>query len=156
MRENHFLKENGYYDEECAHEGSYGAHKGGANVNLDKCQILSFPKITDERGNLSFIEERKHVPFDIKRIYYMSSIPNGSTRGGHANPATEHVIIALNGQFTVRLRENITEKSFVLNRADCGLYIPEGIWHRIEDVSQGSIVLVLASTLYDEKDYTKN
>lgn len=125
-------------------------------MNIDKCRILRFPKITDERGNLSFIEARKHVPFDIKRVYYMNSIPHGSTRGGHANPATEHVIIALSGRFTVRLREAIAEKSFVLDNPDCGLYVSKGIWHRIEDVSQGSIVLVLASTLYDEKDYVKN
>jgi dTDP-4-dehydrorhamnose 3,5-epimerase-like enzyme len=123
---------------------------------MDKCQIINFPKISDERGNLSFIEERKHVPFDIKRIYYMSGVPNGLTRGGHANPKTEHVVIALNGIFKVRIRDKHTEKTFVLDKPDSGLYIPKGIWHQIEDLSQGSIVLVLASTLYDEKDYTRD
>jgi len=125
-------------------------------VNIDKCRILKFPKITDERGNLFFMEAGKHVPFDIKRVYYMSGIPHGSTRGGHSNPATEHVIIALNGQFTVRLREGKAEKTIVLDNPDQGLYITKGIWHRIENAAQDSIVLVLASTLYDEKDYARN
>lgn len=125
-------------------------------MNVDKCRIINIPKITGQRGDLSFIEGRKHVPFEIKRVYYISNVPNGSTRGGHANRDTEHVIIPLNGRFSVRVRDLHTEKTFVLDRSECGLYLPKGIWHRIEDVSQGSIVLVLASTLYDEKDYIRD
>jgi dTDP-4-dehydrorhamnose 3,5-epimerase-like enzyme len=125
-------------------------------MNIDKCQIIDLPRITDARGNLSFIEERKHVPFDIKRVYYISNVPNGSTRGGHANRDTEQMIIALNGRFRVRLRETTTEKIFVLDSSDRGLYIPQGIWHRIEDFSQGSIMLALVSSFYDEKDYIRD
>jgi dTDP-4-dehydrorhamnose 3,5-epimerase-like enzyme len=125
------------------------------SMNIDKCEIVNLPKITDARGNLSFVEERKHVPFDIKRVYYIGNVPNGSTRGGHLNKRTEQLIIALNGRFRVRVREATTEKTFVLDRSDCGLYIPQGIWHRIEDLSTGAIVLVLASSFYDESDYAR-
>ena len=125
-------------------------------MNIDKCQIINLPRIADAKGDLSFIEERKHVPFDIKRVYYISNVPNGSTRGGHANKDTEQMIIALNGRFRVRLRETTTEKTFVLDSSDRGLYIPKGIWHRIEDFSQGSIMLALVSSFYDEKDYIRD
>jgi dTDP-4-dehydrorhamnose 3,5-epimerase-like enzyme len=125
-------------------------------MNIDECRIVNLPEIADERGHLSFIEECKHVPFAIKRVYYISSVPSGSTRGGHANPDTEHMIIALNGRFRVRVRDTHTEKAFVLERSDRGLYLPKGIWHRIEECSEGSIVLVLASSFYDEKDYVRD
>ena len=127
----------------------------GFNTNIDKCRIISLPKITDARGHLTFIEECKHIPFDIRRVYYIYGVPNGSKRGGHMNRLTEEVVIALNGQFTVRLREAGTERTFVLDRSDSGLYIPKGVWHQIEDLSLGSIVLVLASTFYSEKDQTR-
>ena len=125
-------------------------------MTIDKCRILSFPKIVDTRGDLSFIEESKHVPFDIKRVYYIYGVPKGSTRGNHLQRVTEQVIIALNGRFTVRLRDACGEKTYVLDKPNCGLYIPQGIWHQIKDFSPGSIMLVLASTFYDEKDYVRD
>jgi dTDP-4-dehydrorhamnose 3,5-epimerase-like enzyme len=125
-------------------------------MSIEKCQIINLPRITDARGNLSFVEEHKNVPFDIKRVYYISNVPNGAIRGGHVNKDTEQLIIALNGRFRVRIRETATEKTFVLDRSDRGLYIPEGLWHRIEDFSQGSIMLALVSSFYDEKDYIRD
>lgn len=126
------------------------------NCGLDKCRIVNFPKITDVRGNLSFIEENKQIPFEIKRIYYLYDVPSGATRGGHAHKQLEQIIIALSGSFDVILDDGINQKTFFLNRPHYGLYIPPGIWRELENFSSNSVALSLVSNLYDESDYIRN
>ncbi len=126
------------------------------NGRINLCKIINFPKISDYRGNLTFIEENTHVPFKIKRIYYIYDIPGGATRGGHAHIELKQVIIALSGSFEVVVDDGYTRKSFFLNRPHYGLYIPPGIWRELINFSSNSVVLVLASTLYDENDYIRD
>jgi dTDP-4-dehydrorhamnose 3,5-epimerase-like enzyme len=126
------------------------------NCGLDKCRIVNFPKITDVRGNLSFIEENKQVPFEIKRIYYLYDVPSGATRGGHAHKQLEQIIIALSGSFDVILDDGINKKTFFLNRPHYGLYIPPGIWRELENFSSNSVALSLVSNFYDESDYIRD
>jgi oxalate decarboxylase/phosphoglucose isomerase-like protein (cupin superfamily) len=125
-------------------------------MNIAKCRIINFPKITDARGNLSFIEENKHAPFEIKRVFYLYDVPSGATRGGHAHKISEQVIIALSGSFEVILDDGDCRKSFFLNRPHYGLYVPPGIWRELENFSSNSIALTLTSTLFDEKDYIRD
>jgi dTDP-4-dehydrorhamnose 3,5-epimerase-like enzyme len=125
-------------------------------MDITKCRIINFPKITDARGNLSFIEENKHAPFEIKRVFYLYDVPSGATRGGHAHKKMEQTIIALSGSFEVIVDDGENRKSFFLNRPHYGLYIPPGIWREMENFSSNSVALVLASTLYDEGDYIRD
>ncbi len=121
-----------------------------------ECKIIEFPKITDSRGNLSFIEGSRHVPFDIKRIYYLYDVPGGATRAGHAHKMLEQVIIAISGSFDVVLDDGFSKNRFHLNRSYYGLYISSMVWREIDNFSSGSVCLVLASTFYDEADYYRN
>jgi oxalate decarboxylase/phosphoglucose isomerase-like protein (cupin superfamily) len=126
------------------------------NCGLGKCKLIYFPKVTDVRGNLSFIEENKQIPFPIKRIYYLYDVPSGATRGGHAHKELEQIIIALSGSFDVILDDGFSKKSFFLNRPHYGLYIPPGIWREIENFSSNSVTLSLVSKFYDESDYIRD
>ena len=123
---------------------------------LDKCGIYNLPKIRDKRGNLTFIEENVHIPFDIKRVYYLYDVPGGESRAGHAHKKLHQFIIAASGSFDVILDDGIRRKRFFLNRSYYGLYIPNMIWREIDNFSSGSICLVLASDLYDEEDYIRD
>jgi hypothetical protein len=123
---------------------------------IKDCRILSFPKIVDQRGNLSFIEGKSHIPFDIKRIYYLYDVPGGETRGGHAHKALQQVIIAINGSFDVELDDGHEKKTFHLRRSNEGLYLNNMIWRELTNFSSGSVCLVLASTLYDAADYYRD
>jgi dTDP-4-dehydrorhamnose 3,5-epimerase-like enzyme len=125
-------------------------------LKIVRWRIVNFPKIADARGNLSFIEENSHVPFDIKRVYYLYDVPSGATRGGHAHKKMEQVIIALSGSFDVTLDDGYHRETFFLNRPHYGLYIPPSVWREMKNFSSNSIALVLASTLYDEKDYIRD
>lgn len=122
-------------------------------MSISQCQILELPKITDNRGNLTFIEENRHVPFDIKRIYYLYDIPGGESRGGHAHKKLHQFLVALSGTFDVVLDDGFQRKTFSLNRAYNGLLIVPGIWRELNNFSTGSVCLVLASELYDHEDY---
>lgn len=124
-------------------------------LKTGKCKIIYFPKIGDRRGNLSFIEEKNHVPFEIKRVYYLYDVPSGATRGGHAHKKMESVIIALSGSFEVKIDDGFNTESVLLNRPNFGLYLPHCIWREIENFSSNSIALALASTFYDESDYIR-
>jgi dTDP-4-dehydrorhamnose 3,5-epimerase-like enzyme len=124
--------------------------------HLDECRIYNLPKIKDRRGNLTFIEEKVHIPFDIKRIYYLYDIPGGESRGGHAHQMLQQFIIAASGSFDVILDDGFRKKHFFLNRSYYGLYVPKMIWREIDNFSSGSICLVLASELYDEEDYIRD
>ena len=125
-------------------------------MGLSKCKIIDLPRITDRRGNLTFIEENNHVPFDIKRVYYLYDVPGGATRAGHAHKTLQELIIAVSGSFDVVLDDGIKRKKFRLNRSYCGLYVPSMIWRELENFSTGSVCLVLASELYDEDDYIRD
>jgi dTDP-4-dehydrorhamnose 3,5-epimerase-like enzyme len=120
---------------------------------IENCKIVELPKITDARGNLTFIEEEDHIPFEIKRVYYLYDVPGGSERGGHAHKALHQLIIALSGSFDVEIDDGTTKKTFTLNRPYEGLYICPGIWRELKNFSSGSVCLVLASNLYSEDDY---
>ena len=119
-------------------------------------KIIDLPKFLDARGNLSFVEEFKHVPFKVKRVYWIYDVPGGETRGGHAYNENQEFIIALSGSFDVILDDRKERKSFSLNRSYYGLYVPKGMWRSMENFSTNSLALVLSSTKYDEGDYIRN
>lgn len=119
-------------------------------------KIIDLPKFLDARGNLSFVEEFKHVPFKIKRVYWIYDVPGRETRGGHAYNENQEFIIALSGSFDVILDDRKERKSFSLNRSYYGLYVPKGMWRSMENFSTNSLALVLSSTKYDEGDYIRN
>jgi dTDP-4-dehydrorhamnose 3,5-epimerase-like enzyme len=125
-------------------------------MKIDKAQIIPFPKITEVRGNLSFIEGGVHVPFGIKRIYFLYDVPSGATRGGHAHKKLCELMIALSGSFDVVLDDGQEKKTFFLNRPHYGLLIPPGLWRDIENFSSNSVALALASDIYVEDDYIRN
>jgi len=116
-------------------------------------QIINLPKFLDERGNLSFIEEEKHIPFKIARSYWIYDVPGGEVRGGHAYKENQEFIIALSGSFNVVLDNGKEKKAFHLNRSYYGLYVPKGWWRSMENFSTNSLALVVASTSYDKDDY---
>ncbi len=122
-------------------------------MNLSKCKIIDLPKVTDARGNLTFIEESKHIPFAIKRVYYLYDVPGGESRGGHAHKQLQQFIIAASGSFDVIVDDGFKKKRFSLNRSYYGLYLPTMIWRELENFSSGSVCLVLASDLYNREDY---
>jgi dTDP-4-dehydrorhamnose 3,5-epimerase-like enzyme len=122
-------------------------------MSLKDCQIIELPKITDPRGNLTFVENQSHIPFDIKRVYYTYDVPGGAERGGHAHKELCQLIIAMSGSFDVILEDGYEKKSFHLNRSYFGLYVSSMIWREINNFSSGSVCMVLASEFYSETDY---
>lgn len=116
---------------------------------------ISIPKIEDPRGNLSVIE-KEVVPFDIKRVYYLYDVPAGAERGGHAHIQQREFLIALSGSFDVILNDGKTEKTVTLNKPFEGLLISEGIWRELKNFSSGSVCLVVASDVFEEKDYIRD
>jgi hypothetical protein len=119
-------------------------------------QKLSLPKIIDERGNLSFIEEGTHVPFLIQRAYWIYDVPGGESRGGHAYRENEEFIIALSGCFDVVLDDGIEKKTYTLNRSYYGLFVPKGVWREINNFSTNSVALILGSMPYSVSDYIRD
>ena len=123
----------------------------------NKSYLIQFPKITDPRGNLSVIEENNHIPFKIRRSYWIYDVPGGETRGGHAYRKNEEVIVALSGSFDVLLDDGKGEKyQFSLNRSYYGLLVPRGYWRELANFSTNSLALVLSSTEYNEADYIRD
>lgn len=120
---------------------------------LDKPRIINLPKILDERGNLSIIEELKDIPFKIKRTYWIYDVPGGEARGGHAFKENQEIIVALSGSFDVLLDNGIEVKTFSLNRSYYGLYVPSGVWRQMLNFSTNSLALVVSSTHFDLSDY---
>jgi hypothetical protein len=121
-----------------------------------QAKIVQLPKFEDPRGNLSFIEEEKHVPFIIERVYWIYDVPGGQVRGGHAFQIQQELIIALSGSFDVEV-DNASEKQiFFLNRSYYGLYLPPGLWRQMRNFSTNSLALVLSSTSFNEKDYIRD
>lgn len=123
---------------------------------LTDCKLIDLPKISDPRGNLTFIEGMRHVPFEIKRVYYLYDVPGGADRAGHAHKGLQQLIIAMSGSFDVVLDDGRDKARFHLNRSFYGLYIPRMIWRELDNFSSGSVCLVLASEYYDELDYFRD
>lgn len=123
---------------------------------MNKSRIIHLPKIIDKRGNLSFVEEYKHVPFKIKRTYWIYDVPGGENRGGHAYKENEEFIVALSGSFDVIIDNGFTKEVFSLNRSYYGLYVPKGMWRHMENFSTNSLALILASIPYNSSDYIFN
>lgn len=125
-------------------------------MNLAECRIIDLPRVHDPRGNLTFIEGSRHIPFEIKRVYYLYDVPGGSERGGHAHKNLHQLIIAMSGSFDVVLKTEEGERRFHLNRSYFGLYVCPMIWRELDNFSSGSVCIVLASNLYDEADYYRD
>ena len=125
-------------------------------MSLTECRIIDLPKINDPRGNLTFIEGGRHVPFEIKRVYYLYDVPGGAERGGHAHRALHQLIIAMSGSFDVILKDGTQQQRFHLNRSYSGLLICPMIWREIDNFSSGSVCMALASNFYAESDYFRN
>jgi hypothetical protein len=125
-------------------------------MNNDDCRLIELPKVEDRRGNLTFIEEEKHIPFRIMRAYWIYDVPGGQMRGGHAFREQVEFIIALSGSFDVIVNDGDEKKSFSLNRSYYGLYIRNGLWRHMENFSTNSVAMVLSSTHYNVNDYIRN
>ena len=125
-------------------------------MNIDDCKIIELPKIIDMRGNLTFIEETRHIPFVIKRIFYMYDIPNGEVRGDNAHKELHQFLICLSGSFDVLIDDGFKTSLVHLNRPWKGLHIPPLIWASEINFDPGSICLVLVSAYYDESDYIRD
>ncbi len=117
--------------------------------------IINLPKFEDPRGNLSFIEEKNHIPFKIERTYWIYDVPGGQVRGGHAFKVQQELIVALSGSFDVVVDDGLNKQTFSLNRSYYGLYLPSGIWRQMQNFSTNSLALVLSSTPFSEDDYIR-
>lgn len=123
---------------------------------LEDCRLIDLPKIEDDRGNLTFIEAERHIPFDLRRVFYLYDVPGGSMRAGHALKICHQFIIAISGSFDVLLDDGVGRRRFHLNRSHYGLYITPLTWREIDNFSSNSVCLVLASEPYDENDYHRD
>ncbi len=120
---------------------------------MESCRLIDLPKIHDPRGNLTFVEGGRHIPFDIKRVYYLYDVPGGESRAGHAHRTLEQLLIAMSGSFDVTLDDGSIRQKFHLNRSHIGLYVPKLLWREIDNFSSGAVCMVIASAFYDEGDY---
>jgi len=125
-------------------------------MQFSDCRLIDLPIVRDPRGNLTFIEENRHIPFAIKRVFYLYDVPGGAVRAGHALRTCHQLIIAASGSFDVSLDDGFEKKKFHLNRSYKGLYLPPLIWREIDEFSSGSVCLVLASELYEENSYFRD
>lgn len=123
---------------------------------LERVREIEFPKICDPRGNLSFVEGARHLPFPIRRVFYIYDVPGGETRGGHAHKECSIVLLAVAGSFDVRLTDGVREKVVRLNRANRGVLIPPGVWDTMHDFTTGTVALAFASHPYEEEDYIRD
>lgn len=123
---------------------------------IDKVRLFEFPKICDPRGNLSFVEGARHIPFTIKRVYYIYDVPGGETRGGHAHKKNVSVVFAPSGSLTVRLTDGVDERVITLNRSNKAVMIPAGVWATYHDFTTGTVLVALASEHYEEEDYIRD
>ncbi len=125
-------------------------------VTVEDVRIIELPKITDPRGNLSFVEQWKHIPFAIQRTYWIYDVPGGENRGGHAFRRNEEFIVALSGAFDVTVDDGENQKTFTLNRSYYGLYVPAGLWREMENFSTNSLALEFGSLKYTPDDYIRD
>lgn len=125
-------------------------------VTVEDVRVIELPKFLDARGNLSFVEQNNHIPFEIKRTYWIYDVPGGEARGGHAFLANQEVVIALSGAFDVVVDDGERQKKFKLNRSYYGLYIPAGLWRTMENFSTNSFALEFGSVKYSASDYMRD
>ncbi|MTJ29932.1 FdtA/QdtA family cupin domain-containing protein [Aphanizomenon sp. UHCC 0183] len=125
-------------------------------MSIKECKLIQLPKITDPRGNLTFIEGNHHIPFDIKRVYYLYDVPGGAERGGHAHKQLQQLIISISGSFDVILDDGYEKRRFHMSRSYYGLYLGSMIWRELDNFSSASVCMVLASTVYEESDYYRD
>jgi len=125
-------------------------------MSVEKCRIIDLPKIQDHRGNLTFVESGRHMPFEIKRVYYLYDVPGGAARAAHGHKSLQQLMIAMSGSFDVTLDDGFEKKKFHLNRSYFGIYIPPMMWRDLDNFSSGAVCMVLASDYYDEQDYYRD
>ena len=125
-------------------------------MTVEDCKIIELPRFLDARGNLSFVEQNNHIPFEIKRTYWIYDVPGGEERGGHAFRQNEEFIVALSGAFDVVMDDGQQKKTFTLNRSYYGLYVPNGLWREMKNFSTNSFALEFGSTHYDKADYIRS
>jgi hypothetical protein len=125
-------------------------------MRIKDCRLIEFPRIADPRGNLTFIENERHIPFEVKRVFYLYDVPTAESRGAHAHRTLEQVVICLSGSFDVMLDDGIDQRHVHLNRPWQGLYIPPMIWAAEVNFDAGSVCLVLTSQLFNEADYYRD
>ena len=123
---------------------------------MGQVKLINLPKILDTRGNLTFLESNVHIPFEIKRTYWIYDVPGGEIRGSHAFKKSHELIIALSGSFDVLLNDGMEEIRYTLNRSYYGLYVPNLIWKSLENFSTNSLALVVSNISYDQTDYIRN
>lgn len=124
--------------------------------SLKDCRLVDLPRVTDSRGNLTFIQGRQHIPFEIARVYYLYDVPGGAERGGHAHKDLQQLIVAMSGSFDVVLDDGDDKRRFHMNRSYFGLYVCNMIWRTLDNFSSGSVCLVLASNYYEDDDYYRD
>lgn len=124
-------------------------------MTIEDVKLIELPRINDPRGNLSFVEQKNHIPFEINRTYWIYDVPGGENRGGHAYKTTEEFIIAISGSFDVIVDDGNLKKTFTLNRSYYGLYIPKGLWRQMDNFSTNSLALEFADTKYNRNDYVE-
>lgn len=122
-------------------------------MTIEDVKLIELPKFMDPRGNLSFVEQNNHIPFEICRTYWIYDVPGGEDRGGHAYKQTDEFIIAIAGAFDVTVDDGRQKRTFTLNRSYYGLYVPKGLWRTMENFSTASLALEFANTKYDPCDY---
>lgn len=125
-------------------------------ATIDDAKIIELPKFLDARGNLSFVEQFTHIPFEIRRTYWLYDVPGGIARGGHAEKNNEELIVALSGAFEIVVDDGVHSKTFVLNRSYYGLYIPKGLWREIKEFSTNALALEFGSIPYSADDYIRD
>lgn len=125
-------------------------------MTVEDVKIIQLPKFTNPKGNLSFVEQLNHIPFEIKRTYWIYDVPGGESRGGHAFKNNEEFIVALSGAFDVVVDDGHQQKRFVMNRSYYGLYIPSGLWREIDNFSTNSVALEFGSIHYQKDDYIRD
>ena len=125
-------------------------------MTIENVKLIELPKFLDARGNLSFVEQKNHVPFEIKRTYWIYDVPGGEARGGHAFRENKEFIIALSGAFDVVVDDGLNKKTFTLNRSYYGLYVPAGLWRKMVNFSTNSLALEFGSEHYDKEDYIRD
>jgi dTDP-4-dehydrorhamnose 3,5-epimerase-like enzyme len=123
---------------------------------LDQVVTIELPRIPDARGNLTVVEGTRHVPFEIKRVFYLYDVPGGADRAGHAHKRLQQLIVAMSGSFDVLLDDGAETRRYQLNRPYFGLYIPPLVWRELTNFSSGSVCVVFASEWYDEEDYYRD
>ena len=125
-------------------------------MTVEDVKVVELPRFLDARGNLSFIEQNNHIPFEIKRTYWIYDVPGGESRGGHAFCKNEEFIVALSGSFDVVVDDGKAKKTFTLNRSYYGIYVPAGLWRTMENFSTNSLALEFGSEHYSKEDYLRD